>query len=264
MKNAIFSLLLLVFLACTYYDHGFLYDFEKPFSIAKLGRELEEISGLHFKDQNSLYAIQDEEGKIFEIDLRTGDSKVILDFKEKGDYEGLSKKGEFFYVLKSNGSIYRVGSNGKFKKYPFLKKGKGYDFEGLCLDKEGKNLLVACKQHANKDKNDHIWIYEFSLKRMEYKKNEYLKIPKKEVHKKFKPSGIAVDSNGTLYITAANSFTLASFDKEGKLLNKAQLPFLNYPQVEGICFSPDGLLYLSSEKGDQLQGKVLTIKKDEK
>jgi len=264
MKFIVFLSLLMGTLACTYYDHSFPYDFENPTSTTRLEKQLKEISGLHYKDENTLYAVQDEVGKVFEVNLTTGKAKAIINFRKEGDFEGLTKKGEFFYALKSNGSIYEIDKEGEVNKFTFVSDAKGFEFEGLCLDRTGDNLLVACKQHGKKKKDDHIWVYQFSLKEKKYKDKEFLKILKEDVHKKFRPSGISMDEQGTLYLIAANTFTIASFNSKGILLNKAQLPYLSFPQVEGICFAPNGVLYLSSEKGDQDKGKIITLKKNAK
>ena len=106
MRYTLLSSLIIFLSSCIYYDHAFSYDFENPEEIIKLEKQLKEISGLHYKDSNTLYGIQDEIGQVFEIDLKSGKATKIVSFKETGDFEGLSKKGESFYVLKSNGDIY--------------------------------------------------------------------------------------------------------------------------------------------------------------
>ena len=255
-----FSIVLLC-LGCTYYMHSLPFDFEEEGAVLELGKELAEISGMFYKDDQSIYAIQDEKGKIYEINTHTGKFKPILSFKSKGDFEGLTYVYPHYYVLKSDGDIYKVSEDGEFEKFTFPDN-KGFEFEGIALHPDKNALIVACKKHGDKDEKDFIWLYSFSLEKEHYMQDPFLKYSKDDVHDKFQASGISFDEEGKLYLISAKSFTIAAFDSSLQLIDKAQLPYLRYPQVEGICFAPDGTLYLSSEKGDQNKGKLIILRKE--
>lgn len=261
-RNSLFIGLVFCLLSCTYYNHQFPYNFERPEKVIRLDKKLKEISGLAYKDENTLYAVQDEKGLIFELNLKSGKAEEIIDFEVKGDYEGISLFQEHFFILKSNGTIYRINESGERQAYAFFDDDKDFDFEGLCLDKESNGLLVACKQHGKKVENQFIWIYRFSLDSMAYDPKPFFKISKQAVHEKFKASAISYNEHGDLFILSANTFTLASFDAKGSLIQQAQLPFTVYPQAEGICFGKNGKLFIASEKGDQERGKILILDRE--
>ena len=252
------SALLLLCFSCTYYNHEFPYDFDQTSASIKLPEELAEISGLAHKSQDLLFAIQDEEGKIYEVDYNNENYKLLIDFKSKGDFEGIAFLGPFFYVLKSDGDIYMVDFDGKYKKFTFPDN-KGFDFEGVTVHSNKKSLIVACKRHGVKKKNKFIWLFSFDLESKKYMETPFLKYKKEAIHEKFQPSGIAFSPNGNMYLISAKSFTIAEFDTSKKLVRTAQLPFLRYPQVEGICFASSGSLYISSEKGDQPRGRIIKL-----
>lgn len=262
MKNLILvTAIVLIGVSCTYYDHEFPYDFENVSELIELDDKMDEISGLFYKNDSILYAVKDEEGEIFEVNLKTNKHSKIADFKKKGDFEGIAKSGNSFFVLKSDGDIYKVNYSGT-EKYTFPDDEKGFEFEGLTVDKEERNLYVSCKQHGKKNKNDKVFVYSFSLSNMKYQKKPFLILQKNVIHKNFKPSGIAMSPYGNLFLISAISNTIVEVTKSGDVVNKAQLPLLIYNQIEGICFDLKGNLFLSSEKGEQDHAKIIRLNKN--
>jgi len=248
---------------CSYYDHGFPYDFEKADNQIVLEAELDEISGLSYAEGNKLYAVQDEKGVIYQIDWTNKKSKAIVEFKKSGDFEGIIKTGQNFYVLESDGDIFKVDKSGEYQKYDFIEKDNDYEFEGICLHPDGKRLLIVCKNHSKKKENAYLWIYAFDISANQYEKEAFLKIAKDNFHDKFKASGISISDQNNLVVLSASTNSIIELDLQGKLLNKAQLPFITYPQAEGICFSPDGDLIIASEKNEFLYAKIIRLEKNE-
>lgn len=248
--------------ACAPLQNDLPYDFMSPARELNLEKKLEEISGLHFKEKRVLYAVQDEEGKIYEINVEDGSQSKVVDFKKKGDYEGLSKVGEFFYILRSDGAIYQVDEEGEVMIYPFYEDGN-FEFEGICADKTGEYLYLACKKHTKKKKDDDIWIYRFSLDAMAFDSEEALRISKKNIHPKFRASGIAMNEKDNIYLVSSNTYCVVSMDLDGNILGKSDLSPLLYAQTEGICFGNNETLYLASEKGEYNYGKLFELKKNE-
>ena len=149
--------------------------------------------------------------------------------------------------MRSDGTIFKVGKKKKSKEYKF-KNDKNFDFEGLCLDQANDRLLVACKEHGDKDKQDYFFIYSFSLESKEYDKKPAFKIKRDEVHPNFKPSAISLHPNGNIYVLSSFSKTLLILSPEGSILNKVQLSENIFHQPEGIVFNASGDLFISNEK----------------
>ncbi len=73
----------------------------------------------------------------------------------------------------------------------------------------------------------------------------------------FQPSGIAIHPiTGNIYILGSVGNLLIVFSRDGTMLAMVKLRSRYFPQAEGICFSPDGTLYIANE-GDVDKGTVL-------
>lgn len=221
--------------------------FSRPSERYKLSKELNEISGLTLLSDSEIAAVQDEKGIIYI--LSTLDGKIVkeVEFGKKGDYEGIAHFKKHFYVLKSNGSIYKIDKSGDAKEHEF-KNNKNFDFEGLCLDKPNNRLLVACKEHGDKDKRDNFYVYSFSLDSKEYGQKPVFKIKRSKVNDNFKPSGIAIHPNGNIYVLSSFSKTVCVLSSSGEIIEVTELNKSIFNQPEGITFNSNGDLYISNEK----------------
>ncbi len=77
---------------------------------------------------------------------------------------------------------------------------------------------------------------------------------------KFKPSGIAFNpADGFFYLLASVGKWLIVFDKDGKIQATYVIPPEVLLQPEGICFAPNGDLYISSE-GQGEKGQILKFR----
>ncbi|MFT7592371.1 MAG: hypothetical protein ACI9UJ_002306 [bacterium] len=192
-------------------------------------------------------AIQDEMAHIYYVDLQTGKILDQFDFGKNADFEGVAAHNQYFYVLRSDGTIFKVSQTSVTEQFKF-KHNKHFDFEGMCLDESKNRLLVACKEHGDKDKRDHIFIYSFLLDSGTYDKKPSFKIKLEKVHKNFKPSGIAIHPNGNIYVISSFSKTLLVLSPNGDILNHEQLNEYIIHQPEGITFNSNGDLYVSNER----------------
>lgn len=242
------------------YDHQTV-----PFSLYAPDRsmvlpvELKEISGLTWDDNGNLAAIEDEHGLLYFISA-SGEILEKKKFSGRGDYEGIEKYNGSFWVIESNGILHRIQPEANDVKSSETETGLGRrnDVEGLAVFRG--RLLVACKadgefkdnrvrgkalyhldeeQRASKD--DYIEIDIRQLK-------GYVKAHYPEIHfKEFDPSGVAVDPvTSFIYIISADHF-LCVLSASGELLEVVPLDKKAFRQPEGICFTPDGDLYISSE-----------------
>ncbi len=268
--------------------YDFPYDFAKPDKSWKLPNKLEEISGLGFIDKNRLACVQDEKGNIYIFNLKTGEVENKIDFGDDGDYEGIEIVNKDAWILKSNGTLYKVkdfliDTDPKVSKFNNELSEKN-DTEGLGYDPINKNLLIACKGHpfvSDKKGKEFKAIYNFNLETkfldlkpllliemdtIKYYKDyntmaqlgvellAYFDSSKGDIS--FQPSGIAVHPiTGNLYIIGSTGNLLMVFNRTGVMLAMVKLRSKYFPQAEGICFSPNGTLYISNE-GDDGDGKI--------
>src|SRR3954465_9801781 len=81
------------------------YDLNNP-QVYKLPKVLNEISGISFLNgnENTVYAEQDEEGKLFYFRLGSNDIKETK-FGRKGDYEDMQLCNGYIVMLRSDGAL---------------------------------------------------------------------------------------------------------------------------------------------------------------
>ncbi|MGL1884997.1 MAG: SdiA-regulated domain-containing protein [Reichenbachiella sp.] len=234
---------------CT--DQKLIYNLNSPDQHLQLSAELNEISGMVMLSDSVIAAVQDEKGHIYYLNAYSGNTMDKIDFGKNGDYEGITYDQNHFYVLRSDGRISETNLKSKTQQYEF-KHHKHFDFEGLCLDQLNNRLLVACKEHGEKEQRDDFFIYSFSLASKKYDKKPAYRIKRDLVHNKFKPSAIAVHPDGSIYILSSFSKTLLVLSVNGSILYNIQLSEQLFPQPEGITFNSHGDLFISNEKNNQM------------
>ncbi len=233
-----------------------------PFNIAKpelkieLSKELKEISGLTWLNNNQLGAVQDEAGIFYILNIQTGKIEEKIKFALPGDFEGVELVGTCIYVLSSNGKIYYFDrenpENTHYLKTPLSWRN---DAEGLGYDKKNKQLLIVCKENGSvKDANfKGKSIFSLNVSNHYFSKKPLATVKKTDIKKfknieKFKPSAIAVDPlTSDIYILASVGKLLVVLDVKYHIKAVYKLPPNLYAQPEGICFSPDGDLFISNE-----------------
>ena len=252
--------------------NGRSYDLSTPKQRWDLPKELEEISGLSYYNKNVLACVQDEDGKIYLYDLKKKAIQLEEKFGDKGDYEGVEVIGDMTYVLKSNGNVYffsltddGIGEVQKIKTDLSAKN----DAEGLGFHDLSDDLLIACKEDPGTKKVDlkkSRSVYRIDLKDRDFKEkpkyviegkkfNDFLekKGLSKKKHKPFKPSGVAVHpKTKQIFLIGTVGKLMVILDPDGDIVDLIPLDPTIFWQPEGICFSPNGDLYISSEgKGEK-------------
>ena len=94
----------------------FTYDLDHPERRYKLPDYLEEISGLSYYGKGKIACIQDEKAHIYIWNLEQEKITKKYDFGDDADYEDISVVGSTAYILRNNGSIYRIKN---FQSCPF-------------------------------------------------------------------------------------------------------------------------------------------------
>ncbi len=239
-------------------------DFKLPYQLTKpdetymLPKELKEISGLTYYKDDQLLCVQDEEAVVYVFDTKKG--KVVKDFGfgGYGDFEGIEYVNGQVYVLESNGTLSRFEPEstqiGKTKTDLPNKT----EVEGLGYDPKTKRLLIAVKN--GKGSSDKA-VYSYDLLNKAVFRDMSLNDEQLTAAgidpKSYKPSGIAVHPlTGEWYMLTSAGKRLLITNRQAKIIYSEPLDPKEFTQPEGICFAPNGDMYISSE-GDKKKGYIL-------
>jgi len=248
-------------------EFHFPYNINNPAERYVLPNVLHEISGNVLFNEHIMICIQDEEGDLFFYDL---DEKRLIKrvkFGKDGDYEDVTLAGEKVFVLRSNGKIYELKNFDKQEDVEVTvhktRLTKKNNCEGICWDQTENRLLVALKDTPEVDDQQDFdgfrAIYTFDLQTKKVKKKpaylielKQLKDIGKQTDKsgkiRFNPSAIAIHPvTGEIYVLASVGKALLVMNRAGELLHIVNLDKWLFVQPEGICFAPDGTMYISNE-----------------
>jgi uncharacterized protein YjiK len=242
---------------------GIQYDLSKPQKKWVLSDTLSEISGIVWLDDSHLLAIEDLRPNLYLLNLQ--DSATIqktVQFrdmsKDKFDIEDVAVIGTTAFALWSHGSIYRVDNwegDKKVKEFetPLSKKN---NTEGLCFDPVSKQLLIACKDDAGvtDEKKSTRAVYSYDLSKDKMIDTPKFLIEKKDFEKSdekidFNPSAIAVHpiTHDIYMLSTKDSKCVARYSYDGQFMGVEVFDKTMLPQPEGLCFAPDGTMYVSTE-----------------
>ena len=245
------------------------YDLTAPDENVTLPNELKEISGLTYYKDGKLLCVQDEEAVVYVYDTKK--KKVVQDFGFGGfgDFEGIEYVNGEVYVLESNGNLFRfeppantdaveteVANEIRRTKTDLPAK---TEVEGLGYEPKTKQLLIAVKKGGGASSDRAIYSFDL-LNRAVFKdmqlNDEQLKGAGIDV-KTYKPSGIAVHPiTGEWYVLTSAGKRLLVTNRQAQILGSESLDSKLFRQPEGICFAPNGDLYIASE-GDGNKGSVM-------
>ncbi len=257
--------------------------YEFPYDLANsevydLEPELKEVSGLCFdKLTQNLIAVEDESGVIYYINQANGEIVKRDSVYKAGDYEGITNTVDYFYILKSSGTVYEIDKK-NLSAEPKKIKGflnTGYDAEGLTYLKEKNALLICAKQNPEGYDQNQRSIFLYDIAKGEMDLEPFLVIERSDIINLIKqkysaeyaaknfgkildegraylhlgPSGIAFQPKSrNMYILSSKSKLLMIYDYKTKtLLDVMKLDKSIMPQPEGICFDKNNNLYIASE-----------------
>ncbi len=272
-------------------SYGFAYDLTAPDADYELPDDLDEISGISWYNHNKLACIQDEKGIIYLFDEVTEGISGSYPFARHGDYEDITVYQDTAWVLKSNGTIYKVtnfaGSGRETFIIPTALSSRN-DTEGMAYDISEKVLLISCKNEPSIDGKERfdgfraIYRFEANDNKLEEKpgylidpewfndlaENTYVKRVSLSLVRKlqlarnniFNPSGLAIHPlEDDLYVISAFPGRLIVMKRDGSVSHIKTLDKRIFRQPEGISFSSGGDLYISNE-GDNGRGNILKFK----
>lgn len=258
----------------------FPYDLFQPDHESRLPGDLIEVSGLGYAGNNRLVLVQDEWARIYIFDIEGDSVEGHYPFGIKGDFEGIEMAGESVFVLRSDGILFRVDSyqaeTPEVTKYSTPIEAS-LNPEGLGLGPDGQLLIIGKEEPVINDEklDDKRVIFSFDREKGELnpepftlvdmtqiqakmyagkdsdKAKEWLEDFEPEKAGSFKPSALAVHPiTGEIYITASAGKMLVVLDKDLQVKHARYLPRGTFQQPEGICFDPEGNMYISNEGRD--------------
>jgi uncharacterized protein YjiK len=230
------------------------YDLENP-ELYELDDELLEISGITaVSDGSALMAINDEAGKLYKLDLR-GKITGTKSFGKGGDYEDVAVYDSAVFVMKSNGDLYHIEdptADCLIADLYIANLGNDVEFESLAADPGRGHLLLLVKDgEGSKDKAP---VYGFDPSKGEFTRDHVFLVDPTEVAgkaikgRKLRASAMAIHPvTGEIYVISSINRMLLVCDAEGKAVGFWKLAKKKFPQPEGICFLPNGDMFISSE-----------------
>ena len=252
-------------------DH---YNLGKPEKFS-MSESLLEISGICFHNGNSdtVYAIQDEEGRLFRV--KWGVKKPLnAKFGKKGDYEDVAIVNDKVVVLKSNGQLFTFPFDQSTWEEPdSVVEYKGQlpagEFEGMYGDESTKRLYVICKNCVDDDKKHAVTGYIFQVSdAINFAGNFQINVDEiknyaGKVKRGFRPSGLAQNpiTKDWFIISAVNKLLVVT-DSSWKVRDAYPLSGNIFNQPEGIAFDKQGNLYISNEGDDIADGNILKFRRD--
>ncbi len=234
-----------------------------------LPEELLEVSGIAWLDPDHFACVQDEAGTVYLFNIRQNKIDKEIPFGSKGDYEGIAVVGNTIYVLRADGVIFGIenysGSQRKVKMYT-TNLAKKQDSESLTYDKKNNRLLIAVKA-ADPNSQDYKGIYAFNLATKKMSPTAVYKIDlthsvfdgEKKAKNAISPSDIEIHPiTGEIYVLEGTKPKLLIMDAQGAIRSLYKLKGPDFPQPEGLSFSPDGKMYISNE-GNEREGNILQV-----
>jgi uncharacterized protein YjiK len=220
--------------------------------------DLREISGLTLTADGRMLAHDDERGRIYQIDPKTG--IVVKRFGLKGDpigdFEGITTAGSDIYMLQSDGKLFKFseGADGEQVSYSQYdtRLGRDCEFEGVAFESESSWLLLACKRNKAKRLKAQLVIFRVPLPISDSSQVSMLTIPLAEVigsnrWKSFNPSDIAIDpTTGNYVLVSSQEKALAVIAPDGQVVRAEPLPE-GHTQAEGVAVTRDSILIVSDE-----------------
>ncbi|HET8736550.1 MAG TPA: SdiA-regulated domain-containing protein [Pricia sp.] len=233
---------------------------------------LQEVSGIVWLGDHKVAAVQDEDGSIFIYDLKAKQVEEEIEFGDPGDYEGIAVKDADAFVLRSDGAILEINNfrDGQrtVKTYEtrFTERN---NMESLAIDPDENRLLISPKDH-DLDSDNFKGIYAFSLENKKLASQPVLRIDltdsilsrfrDNDLYKTFRPSDLAIHPKSKeIYVLEGTKPKLLILGADGNPKKAYALDKKMFPQPEGITFSPNGTLYISSEGKKDTHGTITQL-----
>jgi uncharacterized protein YjiK len=231
-----------------------------PADLWELPKALQEISGLAVDSAGRIFAHDDEQAIIYQLDPAT--HRVFKRFSFglpalRGDFEAIAIVGRQVILTTSDGVLYagREGRDGESVPYVSQATGIGRDceVEGMAYESAGRALLFACKEPRIRALAGHLAVLRWSLDRKALDPRPWIFLRLSGITRELKgqgfhPSELArVPGSDHYLVLSGREHAIAEITPAGAVVAVAHLRRRNHRQAEGLAFAPDGALLISDE-----------------
>lgn len=236
------------------------YNFQEVYT-NKLDLRIKEISGLVWENtRNEFIAHNDEAGKLFYLDRDSKEIKREVVFGGTGDYEDIALVGTIPYILRSDGTIFRIrpdsANSNTVKGEEMGKPGieGSVDFEAMYYDSTRHALIMICK-NCKVDNKATVSAFAYYVDSARFGNKPVFTIDASKVEElsptetsKLQPSAARINPRlNKLFIISSASNLLVVADVNGKVESVHRLAPKLFPQPEGLTFNKTGDMYISNE-----------------
>lgn len=261
------------------------YNLKQPARVARLPGSLREASDVTAVSATEIAMVQDEKGIVYLYDFNVDSVTQKFKFGPKGDFEGIALANDTMYVLKSDGTLYKIADwrQDTHAVHTSLNLPTA-DNEGLCFDPVSGKLLISPKSRWKKQMGGGKHkrpIFAFDPETGELSRepvfvlhtddmvafahSHHLTLPGKWSKKgkfkeklQFRPAAVAVHPvTGHIFIISAKDRVMLSFDREGQITGLSVLDAELFLQPEGMAFLPDGTMIVVNESPKKKPGLLL-------
>jgi hypothetical protein len=226
----------------------------------ELPKALQEISGLAVDSAGRIFAHDDEQAIIYQLDPAT--HRVLKRFSFglpalRGDFEAIAIVGSQVILTTSDGVLYagREGRDGESVPYVTQATGVGSycEVEGMVYEAAGRALLFACKEPRTPALVGHLAMLRWSLDRKALDPRPWIFVRLSEITRELKGQGfhpselLRVPGDGHYLVLSGREQAIAEITPAGKVLAVAHLRRRDHRQAEGLAFARGGALLISDE-----------------
>lgn len=241
------------------------YSLSHPAQTFELPKALSEVSGLSWSAKGTIWAVGDERGTLFELSPKNGEVLRKVEFHRRGDFESVEEiSPNKVIAAKSDGQLFEIDPEHPDQATHFdAGLGAMCDLEGIAWLPAKKRLLLACKNEVLGKGGFAIQALDLETKKLDEKPFAVLSLKqvkdwvdqhrddkgvKQAKARNFGPSGLAVHpKTGEVYIVSSPGRMVVILGADGSLKQIEGLDRDVHRHPEGICFAPDGTLFISNE-----------------
>ena len=226
----------------------------------ELPKALQEISGLAVDSAGRIFAHDDEQAIIYQLDPAT--HRVVKRFSfglpaVRGDFEAIAVVGRQVMLTTSDGVLYagREGRDGESVPYVTQATGVGRacEVEGMVYEQAGRALLFACKEPRTRSLSGRLAVLRWSLDRKALDPRPWIVLRLSDITRELKAPGfhpselVRVAGSGHYLLLSGREHAIAEITLAGKVVAVAHLRRRDHRQAEGLAIAPDGALLVSDE-----------------